>query len=53
VNIKNFKAGIYKKGYEYSYFLPEKINHTFVWTDEIINELLEKESLKRCFIKSH
>ncbi|MEW6526353.1 MAG: Fic family protein [Spirochaetota bacterium] len=46
MDIKDFKAGIYKKGYEYSYFLPEKINHPFVWTDETINELLEKASLK-------
>lgn len=46
MNIKNFKAGVYKKGYKYSYFLPEKINHTFVWTDGTINELLEQSSLK-------
>lgn len=46
MDIKNFKAGEYKKGYQYSYFLPEKINHSFVWTDETINELLEQASLK-------
>ena len=46
MDIKNFKAGVYKKGYQYSYFLPEKINHSFVWTDETINELLEQASLK-------
>ena len=46
MNIHNFKAGSYKKGYEYRYFLPEKINHSFVWTDEVINELLEKASFK-------
>ncbi|HOK04651.1 MAG TPA: Fic family protein [Victivallales bacterium] len=46
MDIKDFKAGIYKKGYEYSYFLPERINHKFFWTDETINELLEKASLK-------
>lgn len=46
MDIKDFKAGSYKKGYEYSYFLPSKINYTFTWTDAVINELLEKASLK-------
>jgi Fic family protein len=46
MDINNFKAGSYGKGYEYCYFLPEKINHSFVWTDEVINELLEKASFK-------
>ncbi len=46
MDINDFKAGSYKKGYKYHYFLPEKINHSFVWTDEIINELLEKASFK-------
>lgn len=46
MNLNQFIAGNYKKGYEYQYFLPERINHTFVWTDEIINELLERASLK-------
>ena len=46
MDIKDFIAGAYKKGYQYEYFLPEKINHSFYWTDETINELLEKASLK-------
>ena len=46
MDTKDFKSGSYKKGYEYRYFLPEKINHSFFWTDEVINELLEKASLK-------
>ena len=46
MNIKDFKAGAYRKGYKYHYFLPEKINHSFFWTDEAINELLEKASFK-------
>ena len=46
MNIKDFKAGSYKTGYEYRYFLPEKINHSYFWSDEAINELLEKASLK-------
>jgi len=46
MDIKEFKAGSYRRGYEYKYFLPEKINHSFFWTDSNINELLEKASFK-------
>jgi len=46
MNIKKFKAGHFEKGYQYLYFKPEKINHSFYWTDEAINELLEKASLR-------
>lgn len=46
MDIKDFKAGVYRNGFQYRYFTPEKINHSFVWTDETINELLEKASLK-------
>ncbi|GAK49974.1 fulamentation induced by cAMP protein fuc [Candidatus Moduliflexus flocculans] len=46
MDIKDFKAGSYRQGFQYQYFLPEKINHAFYWTDEVINELLEKASLK-------
>ncbi|MCK4796757.1 MAG: Fic family protein [Spirochaetes bacterium] len=46
MDLKDFIAGDFQKGYEYKYFLPNKINHTFFWTDESINELLEKASYK-------
>jgi Fic family protein len=46
MDISEFKSGIWRKGNHYRYFLPEKINHPFVWSDETINELLEKASLK-------
>jgi len=46
MDIKDFTAGTLKQGYEYQYFLPEKINHSFFWADKIINELLEKASLR-------
>ena len=46
MNINNFISGTWQQGNRYKYFLPEKINHTFVWTDDLINELLEKASLK-------
>ena len=46
MDIKDFVAGTYKRGYEYTYFLPEKINHSFIWTDKSINLLFEKASIK-------
>ena len=46
MNIQDFKAGTYKKGNRYSYFLPAKINHSFSWNDSRIDELLEQAALK-------
>ncbi len=46
MDIKDYKSGSYKKLNQYRYFVPEKINHTFYWTDETINALLEQASLK-------
>lgn len=46
MDLKDFEAGSYRSGYQYQYFLPAKINHSFYWSDEVINELLEQASLK-------
>jgi Fic family protein len=46
MNISEFKAGHKRKGNHYQYFLPEKINHDFIWVDSAISALLEKASLK-------
>ena len=46
MDLKSFKSGLFQEGYEYKYFLPEKINHTYFWTDDTINELLETASFK-------
>jgi len=46
LNLKDYVAGTYKKGYDYKYFMPELINHPITWDDEVINELLEKASLR-------
>ncbi len=46
MDIKNFNAGCYREGYRYKYFVPEKINHSFHWTDTTINELLEQAAFK-------
>jgi len=42
MNIKDFKAGRMIDGVGYKYFFPEKINHSYVWTDENINELMNE-----------
>jgi hypothetical protein len=36
MDIRDFKAGTLRNGEGYKYFLPEKINHSFVSTDESI-----------------
>ena len=46
MNITDFKAGTLGQGYQYQYFLPSRINHSFVWTDKTINMLLEKAALR-------
>lgn len=46
MNIEEYNSGSLKEGYKYKYFLPEPINHSFSWNDAVINELLEKASLK-------
>lgn len=46
MNIKDFKSGIYREGYQYRYFLPEKINYDFIISDNKTQELLERASLK-------
>jgi len=46
MNINEFKAGIYREGYKYQYFLPEQINHEFILSDSRTQELLERASLK-------
>ena len=42
MNLKNFESGSYKQQFQYQSFLPEKINHSWVWHDAKINVLLEE-----------
>lgn len=42
MNLKDFKSGIYRQQYQYKSFLPERINHAWIWDDPKINVLLEK-----------
>ncbi len=44
--IERFKAGRFEKGYNYKYFVPETANHQWQWADGMLNELLEKASIK-------
>ncbi len=46
MDIKNFKSGAYREGFKYKYFLPEKINHSFIISDNKTHELLERASFK-------
>ncbi|ADJ26668.1 filamentation induced by cAMP protein Fic [Dehalogenimonas lykanthroporepellens BL-DC-9] len=46
MDISEFKSGTWRRTTGYKYFLPEKINHSFFWEDESINEMVEKASLR-------
>lgn len=41
MNIKDFNAGKFVQQFKYRSFLPEKVNHNWVWEDPKINTLLE------------
>lgn len=46
IQLENYSAGQYKKGYEYRYFLPSLINDEWIWQNPQINTLLEKAAVK-------
>lgn len=46
MNIRDYKAGTYLQQYQYQSFLPNTINHTWVWDDPVINVLLEEATRK-------
>lgn len=46
MNLKDFCAGHWEKGYGYKYFVPEHINCKFTWEDEDVTMLLAEASLK-------
>ena len=45
MDIKDFIAGTYKQQYKYKSFSPNKINHTYIWSDASINTLLEEANI--------
>ena len=46
MNFSNFKAGTYRKQYQYKSFSPEKINMTWIWDDPALNVMLEQATRK-------
>lgn len=46
LQLEKFKAGRLQAGTGYKYFLPEKINVQWQWTDAQLNTLLEKASIR-------
>ncbi len=46
MEIEKFNPGAWQKGYEYKFFLPAKIDHTFTFSDSAIQKKLEKAYLK-------
>lgn len=44
--IEKFEAGHYESGYEYKYFVPNKINEEWMWEDPTISKLIEKAAIK-------
>ena len=46
MKIEEYVSGHFEKGYNYKYFVPEKINHDWTWDDPSLSVLLEKASMK-------
>lgn len=46
MNLKDFKAGLYKQQEQYKSFSPSSINHDWTWDDNRINILLEEANRK-------
>jgi Fic family protein len=44
--IEKYRAGHFKKGFGYKFFVPELINDEWSWRAPIINKLLEKAAIK-------
>lgn len=45
MKIEDFKAGYYQQEFKYKSFIPNKINHEWVWSDAKINSLLSEANL--------
>ncbi|HRO45339.1 Fic family protein [Agriterribacter sp.] len=46
LHLEKYKAGIFRKGIDYQYFVPELINHDWVWNQPELNALLEKAAIR-------
>lgn len=45
MKIEEFKAGHYQQEYKYKSFIPNKINHEWIWSNAKINSLLSEANL--------
>ncbi|MBE0572759.1 MAG: Fic family protein [Ignavibacteriaceae bacterium] len=45
MKIEEFKAGHYQQEYKYKIFIPNKVNHEWVWSNAKINSLLSEANL--------
>lgn len=45
-HIENFKSGHFEKAFQYSYFVPNKVNVEWTWESPLLNKLLEKAAIK-------
>ncbi|MDD2942050.1 MAG: Fic/DOC family N-terminal domain-containing protein [bacterium] len=46
MNLSQYSAGSYEKGYQYKYFVPTRINSSWEWSSVELNHLLEKSAVK-------
>lgn len=46
IEIEKFVSGHYEQAFEYKYFVPNRIDDDWAWTDSEINSLLEKAAVK-------
>ncbi len=46
MNLSDFTSGLYRKGNQYSFFIPEKINHNWVISESRIQKKLESASFQ-------
>ncbi|MBF4988799.1 Fic family protein [Methylophilus sp. 14] len=46
MQLEQFRAGQFEKGYEYRFFLPTNINDEWIWQNPQVNALLEKAAIK-------
>ncbi len=47
IQLEKYKSGHYQKSHTgYEYFIPSKINETWIWDDPKLNQLIEKAAIK-------
>lgn len=46
IELEKFKAGNYRKGNHYQYFVPQEINDEWRWQSPELNDLLEKAAIR-------